>query len=96
MIGRVAFTWLKGSDLDCNSKTWRFMADILNDAAICLDLISSHFPSLFLYIICVASICRSVVGVAGGATRAAITRHQARNNNIAEVQAKDGSQEVMK
>ena len=33
-----------------------------------------------------------IVGVAGGATRAALTMHQARRNNMADVSAKDGSQ----
>jgi len=35
---------------------------------------------------------QAVVGVAGGATRAALTQHQARRNNMADVSAKDGSQ----
>jgi Vitamin B6 photo-protection and homoeostasis len=33
--------------------------------------------------------------VSGGATRTAITQHQARANNISDVAAKDGSQETM-
>lgn len=33
-----------------------------------------------------------IVGVAGGATRAALTMHQARRNNMADVSAKDSSQ----
>jgi len=37
-----------------------------------------------------------VVGVAGGATRAALTQHQARRNNMADVSAKDGSQVLWK
>ncbi|KAK7499048.1 hypothetical protein BaRGS_00009595, partial [Batillaria attramentaria] len=37
----------------------------------------------------------SLVGVAGGATRAALTQHQARRNNMADVSAKDGSQETL-
>lgn len=36
----------------------------------------------------------AIVGVAGGATRAALTQHQARRNNMADVAAKDGSQET--
>ena len=32
------------------------------------------------------------MGVAGGATRTALTQHQARRNNMADVSAKDGSQ----
>ena len=35
---------------------------------------------------------QSVVGVAGGATRAALTQHQALKDNMADVSAKDGSQ----
>lgn len=38
---------------------------------------------------------RSLVGVTGGATRTAITQHQARANNISDVAAKDGSQETL-
>ena len=33
--------------------------------------------------------------MAGGATRAAVTQHQARANNISDVAAKDGSQETL-
>jgi len=36
-----------------------------------------------------------LVGVAGAATRAAVTQHQARLNNMADVSAKDGSQETL-
>ena len=32
------------------------------------------------------------MGVAGGATRAALVQHQARRDNMADVSAKDGSQ----
>ena len=35
---------------------------------------------------------QSIVGVAGGATRAALTQHQALKDNMADVSAKDGSQ----
>lgn len=35
------------------------------------------------------------VGVSGSATRAAVTQHQARMNNMADVSAKDGSQETL-
>lgn len=37
---------------------------------------------------------QSLVGVAGGATRAALTVHQARRDNMADISAKDGSQVV--
>ncbi|KAL3111040.1 hypothetical protein niasHT_012958 [Heterodera trifolii] len=60
------------------------------------DLINPHFPSAcFAPFACVASLLRSIVGVAGGATRMAIIRHQARRDNLADVAAKDGSQETL-
>lgn len=34
--------------------------------------------------------------MAGGATRAALTQHQARRNNMADVSAKDGSQVIIR
>lgn len=39
-----------------------------------------------------AGLAFSLVGVAGGCTRAALTMHQAKRNNMADVSAKDGSQ----
>ena len=41
--------------------------------------------------VCLA-VLQAVVGVAGGATRAALVQHQARRDNMADVSAKDGSQ----
>lgn len=96
MCGRIAFTWLNGSRLDSDCKQWRLFADVLNDIAMFLELISQYFPAqLFLPIVCLSGLFKSVVGVAGGATRAALTQHQAKRNNMADVSAKDGSQETL-
>lgn len=95
MIGRILFAWFQGSNLDNDSKKWRLFADILNDAAILLELMSQHLKGYITLVLCVSSIAKSVVGVAGGATRAALTQHQARSNNMADVSAKDGSQETL-
>lgn len=94
MIGRIAFTWLQGSNLDANAKTWRFMADILNDLAMTLEICIPMVPHLFLPLICTGSVLKAIVGAAGGATRAALTQHQARRDNMADVASKDGSQET--
>jgi hypothetical protein len=37
---------------------------------------------------------QNICGAAGCATRAAMTLHQARRNNLADVSAKDGSQVI--
>ena len=142
-----------GTRLDSNAKTWRLMADVINDCALFLEFISPSFPGYFLLLACTANVAKvcgkkrrarlrcvqwenrgrgmksfaqfdlniiwngrlmstidvaastilfsclflrgqSIVGVAGGVTRTVITNHQARNNNVADVAAKDGSQET--
>lgn len=47
----------------------------------------SYFGRHFLF--------QSVVSVAGGATRAAVIQHQALDNNMADLSAKDGSQVLL-
>jgi len=72
------------------------MADALNDTAFFIDILAPYLsPTMFFPLTCLSSLLRSLVGVAGGATRMAIVRHQARRDNLADVAAKDGSQETM-
>jgi hypothetical protein len=66
MVGRIVFTWSRGSRLDCDCKKWRIMADILNDLAFGVDLLAGHVISeLFTPLVCISSLLRAVVGVAG-------------------------------
>ncbi|XP_069044392.1 RUS family member 1 [Lepisosteus oculatus] len=95
MLGRILFAWMKGSKLDCDAKRWRLFADVLNDIALFMEIVAPAFPSGFTLIVCIAGVFKSLVGVAGGATRAALTVHQARRDNMADVSAKDGSQETL-
>ncbi|XP_066577997.1 RUS family member 1 [Amia ocellicauda] len=95
MLGRILFAWVKGSKLDCDAKKWRLFADVLNDFAMFIEIVAPAFPACFTLIICIAGVFKSLVGVAGGATRAALTVHQARRDNMADVSAKDGSQETL-
>lgn len=74
---------------------WRFYADILNDLATSVDLLAPFFKQFLLPITCLSNLCRSIVGVAGGSTRAALTQHQAIAHNTGDVSAKDGSQETL-
>ncbi|KAI6211389.1 UPF0420 protein C16orf58-like protein [Aphelenchoides besseyi] len=96
MLARILFAWIFGSALDADSKRWRLVADILNDLAFCIDLTCTHTQRhFFIFTVCVSSILRAIVGVAGGGTRMAVIRHQARRENLADVAAKDGSQETL-
>ncbi|XP_065560739.1 RUS family member 1-like isoform X2 [Artemia franciscana] len=96
MIGRISFSALIGSQLDANCKQWRLFADILNDVAMGFEIVSPMLmPNYMFLIFCIAGICKAIVGVAGGATRTALTYHQAQKGNFADVAAKDGSQETL-
>ena len=87
-------------------------ADILNDCVMCVELLAPGLPRpLVMPTLCGAGLGRSLVGVAGGATKAAVAQvmttsdwstltlicpqHQARRNNMADLAAKDGSQETL-
>ncbi|CAL1587668.1 unnamed protein product [Knipowitschia caucasica] len=95
MLGRILFAWKKGTKLDSEAKKWRLFADFLNDVALFMEILAPFFPTFFLWIVCTAGVFKSIVGVAGGATRAALTVHQARRDNMADISAKDGSQETL-
>ncbi|XP_056638913.1 RUS family member 1 isoform X2 [Diorhabda sublineata] len=95
MIGRIFFAWWKGNQLDSDCKKWRFFADILNDVAMTIELILPYFSTYSMEILCLTSSMKCIVGVAGGATRASITHHQAIKDNMAEISAKDGTQETL-
>ena len=113
--------WYFSTKLDADSKKWRFFADLLNDCALSLELCAPYAVAAIggsngtmTSILCVAGVAKSIVGVAGGATRAALTQHQvwfkpfkplqlvslffmpkARQGNLADVSAKNGSQETL-
>ncbi|XP_029365320.1 RUS family member 1 [Echeneis naucrates] len=95
MLGRILFAWQKGRKLDSEAKKWRLFADVLNDIAMFMEILAPYFPAFFTVIVCTAGLFKSIVGVAGGATRAALTVHQARRDNMADISAKDGSQETL-
>ncbi|TKS92296.1 RUS1 family protein C16orf58 -like protein [Collichthys lucidus] len=95
MLGRILFAWRKGTKLDSEAKKWRLFADVLNDIAMFMEILAPYSPAFFTLIVCTAGIFKSIVGVAGGATRAALTVHQARRDNMADISAKDGSQETL-
>lgn len=96
MVGRILFAARIGTQLDYDCKKWRLFADVLNDMAMLIEILTPKFGKEFtLPVLCCASISRSLVGVAGGATKAAVAQHQAKSGNMADLNAKDGSQETM-
>ncbi|VDK86544.1 unnamed protein product [Litomosoides sigmodontis] len=95
MLARILFAWVYSPYLDAHCKQWRLIADCFNDLAFFFDLITPIFPDFFMPIMCISSMIRAVVGVAGGAARTTVVNHQAISNNVGDVAAKDGSQETL-
>lgn len=84
------------SDLDIDSKKWRLRADVLNDLAMTTELfLLPYYTKYSTYILCLTTMMKAIVGVAGGATRSALTLHHALRNNMADVSAKDSAQETL-
>ena len=77
-------------------KFYRFLADIVNDVAFVLDVLSASLPAYArICALCTASACRAMCGVCGGSSKAILSAHFAKSGNLGELNAKDGSQEVL-
>uniref|UniRef100_A0A8C7IK09 RUS family member 1 n=1 Tax=Oncorhynchus kisutch TaxID=8019 RepID=A0A8C7IK09_ONCKI len=88
-VAAATITWLLRGMLGRILFSWLkgLVADVLKDIAMFMEILAPNFPTCFAL--------TSIVRVAGGATRAALTLHQARRDNMADISAKDGSQETL-
>lgn len=59
-----------------------------------IELFIPLFINYSMHMLCIATAFKALVGTAGSSTRAALITHQAVKGNIADVSAKDGSQEL--
>lgn len=95
MIGGLTFAYIVGPKFDVNVKRWRLFADVINDVGLTLDMLAPLFPqSLVTEVLCVSSVCKTMCGVAAGATRSSLMTHFAKRDNMADCAAKEGSQET--
>lgn len=69
------YLFLCRNNLDRQCKKWRLFADVLNDTAMTLEVIVPYFSSLSSYVLCLTTGMKSIVGIAGGATRTGIMQH---------------------
>lgn len=94
LLTNVVFASVYSRSFDAYPKQWRFMADVTNDVGLLVELAAPLVPSFFLPMACFGAVCRSITGVAGGATRMALTQHFSLHGNAADISAKEGSQET--
>ncbi|KAK7747566.1 hypothetical protein SLS62_009065 [Diatrype stigma] len=124
-LATILFAHRFGQAIEPECKRYRFLADVLNDGALALDVltpailssslsfsffststsastatsIDQHYYARALAL-CASGILRALCGVAAGAAKASLSAHFARGGghgggNLAELNAKDGSQETV-
>ncbi|CAK7204327.1 hypothetical protein SEUCBS139899_007082 [Sporothrix eucalyptigena] len=95
-LATILFAHRMGQAIEPECKTYRFMADLFNDSALLLDLLTPVLP--FFPKVCVmvvSSILRSLCGIAANASKASLSAHFAKTGNLAELNAKEASQETV-
>ncbi|EJD34913.1 DUF647-domain-containing protein [Auricularia subglabra TFB-10046 SS5] len=98
--GRVATilsAWKLGPMLEPECKQWRLAADLFNDAGIILECLSPTLPhTMKISLLCVARVVRSLCGVSAGGAKAALSQHfVGPGGSIADINAKESSQETV-
>ncbi|KAJ4288873.1 hypothetical protein N0V88_007206 [Collariella sp. IMI 366227] len=95
-IATILFAHRMGQAIEPECKFYRFLADIFNDSAQFLDLLTPALPYLpKLGVIVSAGVLRSLCGVAANASKASLSAHFALTGNLAELNAKEASQETV-
>ncbi|KAL5606879.1 hypothetical protein BROUX41_003256 [Berkeleyomyces rouxiae] len=94
-LATIAFAHRAGLAIEPECKRYRFLADLFNDTAFFLDLFSPALPSpIMIFVLCISSALRAMCGVAAGSSKAALSSHFAKQDNMAELNAKEASQET--
>ncbi|KAL1635477.1 hypothetical protein SLS58_010234 [Diplodia intermedia] len=87
-IATILFAARLGTSLEPECKAWRLAADFFNDAAMILDCVSPALPRLpRVLVLSFSSILRALCGVAAGSSKASLSAHFARMQNLGELNA---------
>lgn len=94
-VATIFFAYRVGLWIEPEAKFFRFLADVLNDTAFFLELGTPYLGSLGkVIVLSVAEALKALCGVAAGASKAALSMHFAKHDNLAELNAKEASQET--
>ena len=111
LVGGLLYTYLISRYLDAFVKEFRLFADVINDVGFTLDMIlpyiehgnnnnnssssSSSHSNLFWIVSSCSVLCKMMCGISAGATKSSITCHFAIQGNMADLNAKESTQETM-
>ncbi|KAF7561552.1 hypothetical protein G7046_g2609 [Stylonectria norvegica] len=94
-IATIGFAQQFGLRIEPDAKRFRFLADLFNDTAFFMELYSPFFgPWGKVVALTTGEALRALCGVSAGASKAALSVHFAKHDNLAELNAKEASQET--
>jgi hypothetical protein len=94
-IATIVFAHQFGLRIEPDAKRFRFLADLFNDTAFFMELSSPYLgPYGKIIALTTGEALRALCGVAAGASKAALSMHFAKHDNLAELNAKEASQET--
>ena len=95
-LATILFAHWAAKRIEVECKMYRLAADCFNDMAFMIDCLSPSLPKpIRVPLFCISSMSRAICGVAGGSSKAILSAHFARSDNIGELNVKDSSQETV-
>jgi len=100
MVGGLVFSYAASAHFDGHVKEFRLFADVINDVGLTLDMLAPYAGAAggrrrVLYVSSLATICKTMCGMAAGATKGSIAQHFALRGNMADLTAKESTQETL-
>ena len=97
MMGGLVFAAWASPLFDAHVKEFRFFADIINNVGLTLDMLAPVLssPEQFLWVAAASTLCKTMCGMSAGATKGSTTAHFAIKGNLADLHAKEGTQETL-
>ncbi|KAJ3497030.1 hypothetical protein NLG97_g2217 [Lecanicillium saksenae] len=94
-VATIVFAHRFGLRIEPDAKRYRFLADLFNDTGFFLELYSPYLSPWWKVIaLSIGEALRALCGVSAGASKAALSMHFAKHDNLAELNAKEASQET--
>lgn len=94
-VATIVFANRFGLRIEPDAKRYRFLADLFNDTAFFIELYSPYLTSWGkVAALGTGEALRALCGVSAGASKAALSVHFAKHDNLAELNAKEASQET--
>lgn len=96
MIGGLLFSYVASPYFDAYVLEFRLFADFINNVALTLDMMAPLVPpSWLLALMSLSTLSKTMCGMSAGATKSSITCHLALEGNMADLNAKEGTQETL-